>query len=56
MNFSFRFVLEKNFSSAFYAAGRSRTGHLTSTRPDRQPAPVDPTLFHLCITLYISHY
>ena len=36
--------------SAFYAGGRSRTGHLTSTRPDRQPAPVDPTGFHLCGT------
>jgi len=32
---------------AFYAGGRSRTGHLTSTRPDRQPAPVDPTGLHL---------
>jgi len=31
--------------SAFYAAGRSRTGHQTSTRPDRQPAPVDATRF-----------
>jgi len=35
MNFTFRFVLEKKFSSAFYADGRSRTGHLTLTRPDR---------------------
>jgi len=34
--------------SAFYVGGRSRSGHLTSTRPDRQPAPVDPTSFHLC--------
>jgi len=33
--------------SAFYAAGRSRISHLTSTRPDRQQAPVDPTGFHL---------
>ena len=37
--------------SAFYAAGRSRTGHLTSTRPDRQPTPVDPTGFHLWTTI-----
>jgi len=37
--------------SAFYAGGRSRTGHLTLTRPDRQPAPVDPTRFHLWLTV-----
>ena len=45
MNFSFRLVLEKNCPSAFYAGDQSRTGHVTSTRPDRQPAPVDPTWF-----------
>ena len=36
---------------AFNAAGRSRTGHLTSTRPDWQPAPVDPTGSHLCLAV-----
>ena len=46
----------KKFPSAFYAAGRSRTGHLTSTRPnptrpDRHLAPVDTTDFHLCIAV-----
>jgi len=44
----------KKCASAFYAVGRSRTGRLTSTRPDRQPAPVDRTGFHLCFVRKIT--
>jgi len=53
MNLSFRFVLEKSVLHFKRAAGHAP---IASTRPDRQPAPVDPTGFHLCgCCLFIEH-
>jgi len=55
MNLSFRLVLEKSVLLDFMQpAGHAPVTRPYPTRPDQQLVPVDPTGFHLWVSLYLQ--